>query len=290
MTIASKESLMKKISFICVFCIVIVMLFVSVAVAEEQSLPKILMLTQPSRQTMTWTLPPLEQLPITEREVITLEITLHDSTTSRSNGDLKPGDIVIIEARISPEFDYVRDILFVDFAFNGEPDTIILEKYEQGVYLGKLEILNEHIGEMRFLSIIPRIENDNLIAYMSNIVELFVSPDPSMITGIKFISNSLIVTEGTESRIEILAYDNNGNIVYDLSNFRGITLFVQDSSIASVADGILTAKTQGRTTITASYLGFQVTSDLIIAHAPTLYPTGPIIQEKTLMPIPISPQ
>jgi len=39
---------MKKISFICVFCIAIMTLSVSVAVAEEQGLPKILMLTQPS--------------------------------------------------------------------------------------------------------------------------------------------------------------------------------------------------------------------------------------------------
>ena len=38
---------MKKISFVCVLCIVMVALFVSVAAAEEERLPKILMLSQP---------------------------------------------------------------------------------------------------------------------------------------------------------------------------------------------------------------------------------------------------
>ena len=210
---------------------------------------------------------------------------------SRSDGSLRPGDIITIEARVSPEAAHLRERDTLHLIYN-QLRSLELKKAEEGLYTGELKILDEHVGSMGFFFFEPmmELEDGHMIVYTSNILELRVSPDMSRVAEIKMCQDIFIVTEGRDLRIRVLAFDSNGDVVFELPNYEGIEFSVLDSSIASVTDDVLLAKMPGRTTITASFRGFQATSELLVSHDTRhLVPPDSNINERILMPIPVSP-
>jgi len=95
---------------------------------------------------------------------------------------------------------------------------------------------------------------------------------------------------GRNRRILLYAFDNSGNMLFPMSDVEGVRLSVRDSSVASMTNGVVSARAAGRTIITASFNRFHATAELVVTRDNSAsIPTGPVVQERTLMPMPEFP-
>ena len=199
-----------------------------------------------------------DHITISERQAVTLNVL-------QNNDILIPGDTVVFEAVLPPDINYARDTLLVHYAHNNNRLSVfLLEKGEDGIYRGELQIRNNHIGSLRIAAVISDIntENDSITMNTSNIISLRIAPDMSKVYAIEFMDNPFITIEGMESRVEILFYNHAGNVIYVFSNLEDLVFSVEDESIGEITDGVLKAKTVGETTITASFHSLEATAVL----------------------------
>jgi hypothetical protein len=239
-----------------------------------------------------------------KRRKETLDFGKETIVLKASRTRIRPGTKVTFEAIPSPETPKMP--FTISLICNPNSHTTSLNRTWLGFgkkYRGSLTFKKTDSGEFQFfISTMPRIDRTTgqMVSYESNAVSVFVAPDRSELTGIRLHaqqSRNIMAIEGSSDPVTLIA-DGKDGTMYDISNpGLGTIWSVEDERIAVVSDEIFQGREQtmikglsaGKTTIRASYQGFQTEAQVFVGRLEPILPpmiVDPNNPKGPLIPVP----